>query len=260
MEELTPKILSAAPLAAFLCAVLLLEGVAPYFTLPGNKLAHGLRNGSLAVPGALIQALLFAGLTPWVMAWSGAGGIGLLNAAALPAWGAAALAFLLFDFWMYIWHRANHRVKLLWLFHRAHHNDTAMDVTTALRFHPVEITASSTLRLGVFALLGMRPEHLALYAAVMLPVILFQHGNIALPESLDRALRLVVASPAMHRVHHSREPGDYNSNYGSVFSFWDRAFGSFRLRPDPRGIEFGLNIFREERWQTVAGMLRVPLK
>jgi sterol desaturase/sphingolipid hydroxylase (fatty acid hydroxylase superfamily) len=150
---------------------------------------------------------------------------------------------------MYAWHRANHKVGLLWRFHRLHHEDVvslaaspaksdgvdiAMDVTTTVRFHPVEIALSTLARLIVMPLLGLTIGDLFFYEALMFPVILIQHGNIRFPEWLDRPLRLALATPAIHRIHHSEMRVEQDSNYGSVLSIWDRIGGTFRLRSDNR--------------------------
>src|SRR5215813_5385924 len=116
----------------------------------------------------------------------------------------AAAAILLFDAWMYLWHRANHQLDFLWRFHRVHHSDPEMDVTTAIRFHAGEILISSALRLAVIPLLGITNRQLLVYEMLLLPVILFHHSNVLIPERLDAILRLVIVTPAIHRVHHSR--------------------------------------------------------
>ena len=148
--------------------------------------------------------------------------------------------FILFDLWMYLWHRANHIIPFLWHFHRLHHSDTKMDFSTALRFHPIEIIISSFLRLGVIALLGIQMQTLIIYEICLQVVILFHHSNVNLPEKYDRILRLFIVSPNMHRVHHSNITSETNSNYSSIFSFWDRLFKSFKQRKDPQNITYGI--------------------
>jgi sterol desaturase/sphingolipid hydroxylase (fatty acid hydroxylase superfamily) len=160
---------------------------------------------------------------------------------------------------MYWWHRMNHRVPFLWRFHRVHHADARMDVSTALRFHPGEIVLSAALRLVVTAAIGAELWQMALYEAIATPIVAFHHSNINLPRRVDDALRWLLVTPWMHWVHHSRLRAETNSNYASVLSVWDRIFGSYRLRPDPDAIEFGLVEFPEtERNERVVGMLRMP--
>jgi len=142
-------------------------------------------------------------------------------------------------------HNANHRVPFLWRFHRMHHTDMEMDSTSAIRFHTLEIVFSSCLRLAVAPLLGIEFTHLFVYEICLQPVIIFHHSNIAFPEKWDRILRALIVTPNMHRVHHSLETYETNSNYSSVFSVWDRLAGTFRKREDMATLTFGLKEFRE---------------
>ncbi|MBP7603010.1 MAG: sterol desaturase family protein [Spirochaetes bacterium] len=254
------KLLASA--AAFVL-VFSVEGVAPHFAGRGlaDRARHSANNLGMGLANAVLVGLA-GGLLAFAAAeWSGRHSIGLARAFDVPGIDAplkAVMVFVLFDLWMYWWHRLNHRVRPLWMLHRAHHADRAMDASTAVRFHPLEILASSLLRPLVIVLLGMDIAHLALYEAVLLPVILFHHGNIALPSRADRALRALIVTPDMHRVHHSRLVPETHSNYSSVFSLWDRLFGSYRERDDTRSIDLGLNILRADRWQGFAGILLTP--
>lgn len=172
----------------------------------------------------------------------------------------ALIAFLLFDLWMYGWHKLNHDSKFLWKFHRMHHTDRDLDVTSAFRFHPVEIILSSSFRLAIFALIGMEFWHMILYESILLPVIFFHHSNFNVWKFFDRVMRVLFASPMMHWVHHSDLQNEADSNYGSVFSFWDRMFGTFRVRNDPENIVMGVDGFKTDDNLTFWGMLKTPFK
>ena len=139
-----------------------------------------------------------------------------------------------------------------------HHSDREMDVTSAARFHIGELIFSSVLRLGILPLLGMELWQLILYEVMLLPVIQFHHSNVYLPERWDRLLRTIIVSPNMHRVHHSRIRLETDSNYSSVFSFWDRLARTFRRRENVEEIKFGLVEFDDAKRQTILGMLRTP--
>ncbi len=255
-----------------LTALLVLEGTMPFYLGREQRLRHGLRNGSLAALNGALGVLL-APLLLGAIAFAERHGIGLLHWLPLDGprfdgWpfhgllGAAltlALAVLLFDLWMYAWHRANHEIPFLWRFHQVHHTDPAMDATTALRFHPGELLISSLLNPLVILALGMGLTQLILYKSVMLVIILFHHSNVRVPSHWDARLRRLIVPPSMHRVHHSRIARETNSNYGTVFSFWDRLFGSFRLRPDLQQIVFGTGHHDEPAWQTLPRLLRLPL-
>jgi sterol desaturase/sphingolipid hydroxylase (fatty acid hydroxylase superfamily) len=177
----------------------------------------------------------------------------------LPSWIEGALALLLLDFWMYLWHRANHVIHFLWRFHRTHHSEPDMDVSTGIRFHPGEILLSGIVRLAVIPILGIQLWHLALYESILYPVVMLHHSNVRLPRWLDYGLLAVVVTPAMHRVHHSRWRPETDSNYGSVLPYWDRLFRTFRLREDARAVELGLDEFDGPEWQSLVGFAKTPL-
>jgi len=258
--ELEPKTVVAA---AFLVLLWTAEGFLPFFPeFPGrirDRVRHDLRNLTLGVGNALLVALLFGGLFVIQESWTEAAGFGLLRVLELPLWLQIVVAVLLFDLWMYAWHRANHRIPFLWRFHRMHHSDPALDASTGVRFHPGELILSSIARVAILPLLGMSLWHLAIYEAILLPVILFHHSNVRFPRWMDLGLLPLIVTPAMHRVHHSRWQPETDSNYGSIFPWWDRLFGSFRLRRDPSTIEIGLDDLSDGKWQSIGGLMRTPL-
>lgn len=246
-------------IAAFGLALLLaLESWAPAASGHHHRFRHASRNLILGLLNAGAMALLAAPLITQVGLWAESGRVGLLRLLNPPPLIATVTAILLFDVWMYLWHRANHELGFLWRFHRVHHSDSEMDATTATRFHTGEILISSALRLAVIPLLGITIHQLIVYEMLLLPVILFHHSNVRFPERLDRWLRVLLVSPAIHRVHHSRIQVETDSNYSSVFSFWDRLAGSLRLRPNATEIQFGLEGEDGERRQRLAWLLRMP--
>jgi sterol desaturase/sphingolipid hydroxylase (fatty acid hydroxylase superfamily) len=236
----------------------LLEAWVPLFVDRPHRLRHAGRNLTVAGINMAVLGLGFAGATTGVAVWAAERNFGLLHSLPWPLWVELPLILLLFDLWMYLWHRANHAVPILWRFHRMHHSDPDMDVTTALRFHTGEIALSSILRLAVIPLLGMSLWHVILYEILLLPVIAFHHSNVALPEKWDRLLRAVIVSPNMHRVHHSDWQPETDSNFSSVFSWWDQLGGTFRFRKDVRTLRYGLREFDGEEWQSLWGLLRTP--
>jgi sterol desaturase/sphingolipid hydroxylase (fatty acid hydroxylase superfamily) len=167
------------------------------------------------------------------------------------------LALVLLDGWMYLWHRANHTIPFLWRFHRMHHSETEMDVTTATRFHLGEHISASLLRAGLIPLLGFEVWQLIVYDTLLIVISMLHHANISLGQ-YDRWLRWLIVTPDMHKVHHSSWRPETDSNYSTVFSAWDRLAQTFRMRPDPKTLLFGLPEFRDAGWQTVWGMLRTP--
>ena len=258
MMDITLKTVLAIAVLAFLWC---LETWLPlYCERHGNRLKHAGRNIVIALFNTTVIALMLYGIMAVVALWNYNQKIGLLNLLDLPPTIETGIALLLFDGWMYLWHRANHKIPFLWRFHRMHHSDREMDVTSATRFHTGELIFSSILRLGVIPLLGLELWQLVLYEVMLLPVIQFHHSNVNLPERWDRLLRAIIVSPNMHRVHHSRIQHETDSNYSSVFSFWDRLACTFRRREDVGAIEFGLLEFDDLKWQTILGMLRTPFR
>jgi len=220
----------------------------------GRRGKHLARNIGITLMNMALVGLCFLPL--WSLA--AVPESGLLNRMTISGWLHVLLAFLMLDCWIYWWHRANHRIPFLWRFHRMHHSDPWMDVTTARRFHPGEILFSSMLRLPLIFVLGIHLQELLLYGVLMGIVVDFHHANLALPERIDRGLRLLIATPAMHKVHHSRIQVETDSNYTSLLSVWDRLFGSFRLRPDLAAIQIGLDEWNDPRDQTLPGLIMTP--
>ena len=244
-----------------LLALLLWETISPFFTSLGrrDRLRHGFRNILLGTLNAAVTALAFVALWWWAASLSATHGFGLLHRLTLPVWAEWLVAILLFDAWTYLWHRSNHRIPFLWRFHRVHHSDPHMDVTTANRFHLGEITLSSLLRVPVIILTGVTLSQLALYELLMFAVVQFHHANLSVSEKGDRMLRLVIVTPYMHKVHHSRWQPETDSNYSSLLSIWDRLFRSFRLNEKPETIRLGLDEFDDTEDQTLPGLLKTPV-
>ena len=174
-------------------------------------------------------------------------GWGLLHAVALlPPWLAVGLAVLALDFAIYFQHILFHAVPILWRLHRMHHADLDVDVTTGARFHPIEILLSMGIKFGVIAAVGAPPLAVLLFELLLSAGSLFNHANLLLPLEADRALRWLVVTPDMHRVHHSIDPAERNRNFGFTVSWWDRVCGTYRAQPRAGhdGMVLGLDEFR----------------
>ncbi|KAA5604556.1 sterol desaturase family protein [Roseospira marina] len=190
----------------------------------------------LVLPLLAVEAALRAEAHGW----------GLLNLLDVPLWLALPVSVLALDLAIYAQHVAFHHVPVLWRLHRVHHTDTAVDVTTALRFHPVEIVLSMAIKMAVVIALGAPAVAVLVFEVLLNGAALFNHGNVALPARLDRSLRRVVVTPDMHRVHHSVHPHETNSNYGFALSWWDRMFGTYTAQPADghTAMTLGLAVFR----------------
>lgn len=259
MSEL-PALSKPLGAAIGLAILWMLEGSLPMFEGRRDRTRHGASNIALGLANAAIASVLFAAATLFVTEWARVRGVGVLHAIEVPPGVRLVLAIVVFDMWQYVWHRLNHRVPVLWRFHAVHHADRDLDATTALRFHTVEILLSSVARLVILPVLGLTIGEVLVYETILLPVILFHHSNVRVPASLDRCLRWLIVTPWMHWVHHSDHQPETDSNYSSVFSVWDRVFGSFRLRPDPRELSLGLKDMEHAEWATLGGMLGMPFR
>ena len=258
-------LLKAKTAAAWTVLVLLLswESIAPFFPFfcgaAGGRAWHAVKNFLLGTVNSLVISACIVTVWNWTAAWTEAHQFGLFHWVPLPAWARAAGAILLLDVWMYKWHWMNHRFRFLWRFHRVHHTDAQMDVTTASRFHLGEIFFSSLLRVPLLFLSGVRLWEVILYEVILFAAVQFQHANVALPPWLDALLCRVIVTPAMHKVHHSRWQPETDSNYASLFSWWDRVFRTFRERAELRELNLGLDGYDAPEQQTLAGMLKTPL-
>ena len=227
-------------LASMLVLIWMLESIIPFIHGRSHRLRHAGRNLTLGLVNTFLSGIITATLLTIVSSWTEHLQFGLLYFLKLPFFAANIFAILLLDGWMYCWHRANHAIPFLWNLHRLHHSDREMDVTTAVRFHPGEALISSGLRLIVVALLGLSLPQILLYDTLLVAVIFLHHSNINLPLFIDKFLRIAITTPSLHRVHHSTITQETHSNFGSVFSFWDRLASTFRLRLDQTAIVYGV--------------------
>ncbi len=234
------------------------EGLIPFFRGRTQRTRHASANLSLAglnllvlLPSGLLMAFILHEAKIW---WPG------LRGTHLPYALQTILILLSIDLWMYIWHRMNHEINFLWRFHAVHHSDPSLDVTSAWRFHTVEIIFSELLRYPVLIFIGAEIHDLIIYSLIMTPVIEFHHSNISIPPTLDRALRTIIPTPLMHRLHHSIVRREHDSNYGSMLSIWDRMFKSFQLKDDIRALPLGLRGESAPDQQTIRALLTRPFR
>ncbi len=229
----------------------------PFFERRERRLRHAGRNLAVALLNTVVLAVAFSTGITFVAGWAQERGLGLLHVLGLGSPARLVLALVLLDGWMYLWHRANHTIPLLWRFHRMHHSETEMDVTTATRFHLGEHVGASVLRAGLIPLLGFEVWQLIVYDTLLIAVTMLHHANVSLGR-YDRWLRWLIVTPYMHKVHHSSWRPETDSNYSTVFSVWDRLARTFRMRADPKTLQFGLPEFPDPGWQTVWGMWKTP--
>jgi sterol desaturase/sphingolipid hydroxylase (fatty acid hydroxylase superfamily) len=189
-------------------------------------------------------------------------GWGLLRLADVPWWLAWPIALLALDLAVYLQHVVFHALPTLWRLHRMHHADLDFDVTTGLRFHPLEIVISMGWKILVILALGAPAGAVILFEVVLNATSMFNHSNLRIPTALDRALRWVVVTPDMHRVHHSVHPDETNSNFGFNLPWWDRLLGTYRDQPRDghEGMTIGLNRFRDASELRLDRLLLQPFR
>jgi sterol desaturase/sphingolipid hydroxylase (fatty acid hydroxylase superfamily) len=186
-------------------------------------------------------------------------GIGLFNQIALPGVFEVILAILIFDFAIWAQHLITHKVPILWQMHRVHHADRDIDVTTAIRFHPIEIAFSMLLKIGLVYLLGPSALAIILFEIILNGTAMFNHANIRLPLPLDRVLRLILVTPDMHRVHHSVHRHEHDSNYGFALSIWDRLFGTYIAQPEQGHDDMTIGLqWQDDRPSRIGWSLKLP--
>src|SRR5882672_9302164 len=189
-------------------------------------------------------------------------GWGLLNITPWPAWLEAIVGFLALDLAIYGQHIAFHKVPLLWRLHRMHHADLDIDVSTGLRFHPIEIILSMLIKIAVVVLIGVPAVAVVAFEVVLNATSMFNHSNATMPLWLDRIVRLLVVTPDMHRVHHSVLRRETDSNFGFNLPWWDRLFGTYRAEPEAghQSMTIGLPIFRDSRELRLDRLVTQPFR
>jgi sterol desaturase/sphingolipid hydroxylase (fatty acid hydroxylase superfamily) len=238
-----------AAFAAAFAALAVLELLHPRLERPelmrALKARRWITNLSILVLSSLLLRVAFPAAATGVAIWAQGRGYGVLPALGVTPPLAGLIAFIALDFAIWFEHVVFHKIPVLWRIHRVHHADPGVDVTTALRFHPLEILLSMIWKSAVIILLGAPALAVLLFEIVLNAGAMFNHANLRLPKGADRLLRQVIVTPDMHRIHHSVEKRETDSNYGFNLSVWDRLFSTYVAHPS-RGddaIETGLKAY-----------------
>jgi len=189
------------------------------------------RNLSLAILSSLIVRLIVPFTAVGAALYADQHQIGLMHFRDIPFVLALGMSILMLDFIIYLQHVVFHHVPILWRLHKIHHIDQEIDVTTGVRFHPVEIILSMLIKCAAVLMLGAPVLAVVIFEILLNATAMFNHGNIHMPKSLDKLLRLFIVTPDMHRVHHSVIPSETNSNFGFNLPWWDRIFGTYQAQP-----------------------------
>ena len=226
------------------------------------KSRRWMTNLAMVVLSSVALRIVFPLAAVGTALWAQANGYGLFPLIGLPLWAAGILAFVVLDFAVWLEHVVSHKWQWLWRIHRMHHADTGFDLTTALRFHPLEIVLSMFWKAAVIIALGVPPVAVLVFEIVLNGAAMFNHANIRLPKAADAVLRLLIVTPDMHRIHHSTDPRETDSNYGFNLAIWDRLFSTYTETPrrGETGIEIGLSEWRDSRTASLGWALALPFR
>ncbi|MFW8601370.1 sterol desaturase family protein [Desulfobacterota bacterium M19] len=236
------------------------EFISPKRRLSVSKAGRWGNNLSIIFLNSFIVKLLFPITALSLAAAAARNNWGLFHYLNMPLWAEIIFAILLLDLIIYLQHLMFHATPLLWRLHMVHHADLDIDVTTGLRFHPIEIIISMLIKMAAVAALGPPVSAVLAFEIILNGTAMFNHGNISLPRFFDRFLRLLVVTPDMHRVHHSVSIRETNSNFGFSFPWWDRIFGTYRSQPalGHQGMSIGIAPFRAPEAVTLPRLLIMP--
>ncbi|MEP6610103.1 MAG: sterol desaturase family protein, partial [Burkholderiaceae bacterium] len=244
-------------------AIAVLFALERAFPLRKQKLPLGRRlvvNSVVSVLAIAAAMMIVRPVASWLLGEVSQNGWGLAGIGGMPVMLQGVVTFLLLDLSFYYWHRANHVWPFLWRFHNVHHVDPDLDVSTSIRFHFLEIAFSAAFRALQVIVIGGEPWMFVAYESAFQLNILFQHSNIRLPITIERWIVLVLVTPRMHGIHHSKRFYDVNSNWSSVFSWWDRLHGTLNLHVPQAAIDIGVPGYSQPRDNQILQLLLMPLK
>jgi len=233
---------------------------------PKKQLIFGKKRWPANILIVVLDAIIMRLILPFgavgAAIWAESNGIGLLSLLEVPSFIIIMIAVVLLDLIIYSQHVIFHAVPVLWRLHQVHHADQDIDVTTGLRFHPVEILVSMFIKLAAVVMLGVPALAVIIFEVILNGMAMFNHSNIRLPKAIDSLLRLVLITPDVHRVHHSVVYQETNSNYGFNLSVWDRLFGTYKAQPElgHDQVVIGLPEYQHSPTYNLSWMLRLPFQ
>lgn len=248
--------------SAIFVVMMLWEILAPKRHQVIGRMQRWPNNLGIVLIDSLLVRLIFPTAAVGVALFAQTRGWGLLPALGMPIWLMLGVSVVTLDLAIYLQHVMLHAVPLLWRLHRMHHADLEIDLTTGARFHPLEILVSLVVKFAVIIALGAPAIAVLVFEVLLNVTSMFNHGNVSMPQRLDRVLRWLLVTPDMHRVHHSWHPDETNSNFGFNLSWWDRVFGTYRAQPrdGQLGMTIGINQFRAPGELRLDRMLWQPVR
>lgn len=263
LSEPVIRLMSFASIFVILAAVELLAPRLERDEMRGAlKSRRWITNLAMVVLSSVALRIIFPAAAVGTAIWAESNGLGLLPMTGMPLLLMGLIAFVVLDFAVWLEHVVSHKWPWLWRIHRMHHADTGFDLTTALRFHPLEIVLSMLWKAAIIIALGAPPVAVLIFEIVLNGAAMFNHANIKLPKTIDALLRLIVVTPDMHRIHHSSDPRETDTNYGFNLAIWDRLFSTYTQTPrlGDTGLEIGLREWRDHRPANLAWALALPFR
>jgi sterol desaturase/sphingolipid hydroxylase (fatty acid hydroxylase superfamily) len=236
------------------------EWIAPRRPYRTSKKDRWFANLGIVVIDSLALRLVLPVTAVYIASLNESRSGGLMIQSGLPHWLAILIGVMFLDFIIYLQHAMFHAFPVFWRLHMMHHSDLDFDTTTGVRFHPLEVLLSMGIKIGTVFVLGIGPLSVILFEILLNATSLFNHGNVRLPQAIDRVLRFFLVTPEMHRVHHSVIIRETNSNFGFNLPWWDRLFGTYRSGPAAghEGMTIGLSHFRDPGELTLPRLLILP--
>jgi len=238
----------------FLC----FELIRPYRQPSVSKMKRLVTNISLTVLNSAVLSLVFASATINTALYVTENNLGLLHMISLPLWLKVFLAVVFMDFMLYVWHLLNHEVPLFWRFHRVHHSDLNMDVSTATRFHIGELAISAVIKICLIYFIGANLIGVIIFESLLVLSAQFQHSSLNVPESFERFFWIFFVPPSMHRIHHSVKIHERDTNYGTILSVWDRLLGTLLKDIPQEAIVIGVGAYRESEKLGLPNLMLMP--
>jgi sterol desaturase/sphingolipid hydroxylase (fatty acid hydroxylase superfamily) len=237
---------------------LVIELLAPYRESSVSKAKRWVNNITLTVFNTLTLQLIFSGAIVAAAVYVTTHQLGVLNLVQPPRWAKLLATAVFMDFMLYVWHLLNHEVPLLWRFHRVHHSDLNMDVSTATRFHIGELAVSVVIKISLVYLLGASLLGVVIFESALVLFAQFHHSSLRVPEWFEALFWILFVPPSMHRIHHSVIIEERNTNYGTIFSVWDRWLGTLLTNVDQSRVRIGMGAYRSAGKLNFLHLLAMP--
>ncbi|MDY6791796.1 MAG: sterol desaturase family protein [Thermodesulfobacteriota bacterium] len=235
-----------------------LELLVPYRSSSVSKLKRWINNISFTIFNSILLNLIFSTAMVSTAAYVQTNELGMLNMIEGPAWLKLIATVVFMDFMLYVWHLLNHKVPFLWRFHRVHHSDLNMDVSTATRFHIGELSISAVIRIGLIYFLGASYLGVLIYESAVVLNVQFHHSSLKVPQRLEAIWLVLFVPPSMHRIHHSVVIKERDTNYGAIFSIWDRILGTMLVHVNQNRIRIGVGAYRNPDKLNFHQLLAMP--